>query len=100
MPLCSNLSATRTFIEEQHQGHKGYKGHALPSSGSTLCVLRILCVFLFHSKCISKPSRSFGSNHVDFGGMIAPAPDTAIRSATPTGYNENATAAWPPSTRF
>ena len=29
---------------------------------------------------ISKPSRSFGSNHVDFGGMISPASETAIRS--------------------
>ena len=34
---------------------------------------------------ISNPSRSFGSNHVDFGGMISPASDTAIRSATLTG---------------
>ena len=34
---------------------------------------------------MSRPSLSFGSNHVDFGGMIAPASDTAIRSCTLTG---------------
>src|SRR5438105_3944881 len=48
---------------------------------------------------MSSPSRSFGSNHVDFGGMMAPASDTAIRSATPTGCIENATALCPRSTR-
>ena len=44
---------------------------------------------------MSSPSRSFGSNQVLFGGMIAPASDTAIRSATLTGNIENATAALP-----
>jgi len=34
---------------------------------------------------MSNPSLSFGSNHVDFGGMIAPASETAISSSTPTG---------------
>ena len=40
----------------------------------------------------SRPSRSFGSNQVDLGGMMAFASDTAIRSATDTGYREKATA--------
>src|SRR5207249_2512085 len=52
----------------------------------------------FQDSCISNPSRSFGSNHVDFGGMIASASDTAISSSTLTGCIENATAALPLST--
>ena len=39
----------------------------------------------FHMRWLRRPSRSFGSNQVDFGGMISPASDTAIRSATLTG---------------
>ena len=46
-------------------------------------------------RCTNSPSRSFGSNHVDFGGMMPPASAMAIRSATLTGYSENATAALP-----
>src|SRR3954468_1349895 len=52
----------------------------------------------FHIRWINKPSRNFGSNQVDFGGMISPASETAIRSATLTGYSENPTAALPEST--
>src|SRR3954468_2236754 len=52
----------------------------------------------FHIRWINKPSRNFGSNQVDFGGMISPASETAIRSATFTGYSENPTAALPEST--
>jgi hypothetical protein len=36
-------------------------------------------------RCINNPSLSFGSNQVDFGGMIPPASDTAMRSETLTG---------------
>ncbi len=32
------------------------------------------------SRWLTMPSASFGSNQVDFGGMIAPASATAIRS--------------------
>jgi len=32
------------------------------------------------SKWLTMPSASFGSNQVDFGGMIAPASATAMRS--------------------
>ena len=49
-------------------------------------------------QCTSSPSRSFGSNHVDFGGMMPPASEIAIRSSIVTGYIENATAAVPEST--
>ena len=47
-----------------------------------LCVLRARSAQI---TWISNPSRSLGSNHVDLGGMISPASDTAIRSATLTG---------------
>ena len=47
---------------------------------------------------INKPSLSLGSNHVDFGGMISPASETAMRSSILTGNSENATAAAPEST--
>ena len=46
----------------------------------------------------SKPSLSFGSNHVDFGGMMPPSSDIAIKSWIVTGYIEKATAAWPLAT--
>ncbi len=46
----------------------------------------------------SSPSLSFGSNQVDFGGMMPPASEIAIRSSTVTGNIENATAALPEST--
>ena len=45
-----------------------------------------------------QPSRSFGSNHVDLGGMMPPASAIAIRSSMPTGNSENATAARPLAT--
>src|SRR5207253_6957368 len=63
-----------------------------------LCVLCGEDCIGCQSSCISNPSRSFGSNHVDFGGMIASASDTVISSSTLTGYIENATAALPLST--
>ena len=44
---------------------------------------------------LSSPSRSFGSNHVDLGGMVSPASEILIKSATSTGNIENATAAAP-----
>jgi len=37
------------------------------------------------SKWLSTPSASLGSNQVDFGGMIAPASATAIRSVICVG---------------
>ncbi len=39
-----------------------------------------LCAENQSSKWLTMPSASFGSNQVDFGGMIAPASATAIRS--------------------
>ena len=39
----------------------------------------------FSYRMISNPSRSFGSNQVDFGGMMPPASEIAIRSSTVTG---------------
>ena len=47
------------------------------------------------TECDSKPSRSLGSNHVDFGGMMPPASDTCMMSSMLTGYIEKATAASP-----
>ena len=44
------------------------------------------------SKWLTMPSASFGSNQVDFGGMIAPASATAMRSLICVGYSANATA--------
>ncbi len=43
----------------------------------------------------TRPERSFGSNQVDFGGMIPPASAISITVPTPTGCIENATA-YPP----
>ncbi len=37
------------------------------------------------SKWLTMPSASLGSNQVDFGGMIAPASATAIRSVISVG---------------
>src|SRR5215510_2153106 len=45
-----------------------------------------------HIRCDNNPSRSFGSNQVDLGGMIPPASEIVIRSSTLTGYIEKATA--------
>ena len=50
--------------------------------------------------CTTKPSLNFGSNHVDLGGIISFASDMLIKSSTETGYIENATFAFPPSTNL
>ena len=42
---------------------------------------------------LTMPSASFGSNQVDFGGMMAPASATAMRSAIAVGWSAKATAA-------
>ena len=46
-----------------------------------------------HSRCVNRPSRSFGSNQVDLGGMISPASEIASSSSTVTAAIEKATAA-------
>src|SRR5204862_8227472 len=48
-----------------------------------------------HIVWTSRPSRSFGSNHVDFGGMMPPSSAIDIRSSMVTGCMEKATAARP-----
>ena len=47
---------------------------------------------------MNSPSRSFGSNHVLFGGMTRSASDTAMSSSTVVGYNQKATDQLPLST--
>ncbi len=39
---------------------------------------------------MKSPLRSFGSNHVDFGGIIRPASAISVRSSSVVGYIENA----------
>lgn len=39
---------------------------------------------------MKRPLRSFGSNHVDFGGMRSPASATPINSVIEVGYIANA----------
>src|SRR5690606_32667552 len=51
------------------------------------------------STCDSRPSASFGSNHVDFGGISRSASATSISSSMLVGWSANATAARPESTR-
>src|SRR5262249_36704034 len=115
MPVCSNLSAMRTRIEsylftaedaedaEKNLNHRDTETQrkrivshvsarlsTLFSMPLCLCGLNPPCPqcppwLIGQIRWISNPSRSFGSNHVDFGGMIAPASDTAIRSLTLTG---------------
>src|SRR5450759_4061757 len=51
------------------------------------------------NRCTKRPERSFGSNHVDFGGIVAPASAIAMTSARDVGNIENATAPHPERTR-
>jgi hypothetical protein len=39
----------------------------------------------YHRRWRTKPLRSFGSNHVDFGGMMPPESETRINSSTDVG---------------
>ena len=84
---CSNLSAIRTFMMLAGRallvGREPFVGRA-PLVESSACRDQI--------RCDSRPSRSFGSNQVDFGGMMPPASAMRIRSSTVTGNSENATA--------
>ena len=69
------------LLEDGRRKHSGTgseiidTGHAVPSLGAATGQI----------KCTSSPSRSFGSNQVDLGGMIAPASAIAISSPMSTG---------------
>ena len=51
------------------------------------------------SLCTNMPLRSFGSNQVDFGGIVSPASAIAITSSIRVGYSENATFIPPATSR-
>ena len=59
-----------------------------PSHYLIICswCLRALVVFFHYSNiCTNKPSLSFGSNQVDFGGMILPASAIVMSSSRDVG---------------
>ena len=48
-------------------------------------------MIIFYKVWINNPLLNFGSNHVDFGGIILPSSAIAISSFTDVGYIANAT---------
>src|SRR6266849_3687376 len=71
------------------QGKSGWAGVEVDQPHGHLSKNR--CAYYDSNKCRTSPLRSFGSNQVDFGGMICPASAIAITCSRLVGCNAKAT---------